>query len=143
MPSRLKQFGKMVSIPTKRKIHGIVLTFIVMGIVLAVSGLKPSQKKVYHAVGGASWYGKKFQGKKTASGQKFNMYEMSGAHRTLPFNTWVTVKNLKNNKEVKVKIIDRGPFAKDRIIDVSYAAAKKLDMLHSGTARVEITANLD
>lgn len=104
---------------------------------------KTESKNVYKAVGGASYYGKKFHGKKTASGQKFNMHAMTAAHKTLPFNTKVKVKNLKNGKEVIVTIIDRGPFTKGRIIDVSYAAAKKLGIIHAGVIQVEVTTKLD
>lgn len=104
---------------------------------------KTESKKVYKAVGGASFYGKKFHGKKTASGQKFNMHAMTAAHKTLPFNTKVKVKNLKNGKEVIVTIIDRGPSSKGRIIDVSYAAAKKLGMINAGVIKVEVTTKLD
>lgn len=104
---------------------------------------KTDSKKFYKAVGSASYYGKKFHGSKTASGQKFNMHAMTAAHKTLPFNTKVKVKNLKNGKEVIVTIIDRGPFIKGRIIDVSYAAAKQLGMINAGVIQVEVTTKLD
>lgn len=86
----------------------------------------------------ASWYGPGFHGKKTANGETFNTNAMTAAHRTLPFNTSLRVENLSNGKSVKVRINDRGPYAKDRIIDLSKAAAKKLDMINAGTARVEL-----
>jgi len=86
----------------------------------------------------ASYYGEKFHGRKTASGEVFNMYEMTAAHRTLPFGTYVRVTNLENGRSVVVRINDRGPFAKGRIIDLSYAAAKRLGMVHSGVAKVRI-----
>ena len=88
--------------------------------------------------GFASYYGKKFHGKKTASGEIFNMYDMTAAHRTLPFGTYVRVTNLENGRSVVVRINDRGPFAKGRIIDLSYAAAKRLGIIHKGVAKVRI-----
>jgi len=90
--------------------------------------------------GHASWYGKKFHGKKTANGESYNMYAISAAHKTLPLGTWVTVSNLENNKKINVRINDRGPFIKGRIIDLSYAAAKKIGIVGPGTARVKIVA---
>jgi peptidoglycan lytic transglycosylase len=90
--------------------------------------------------GKASWYGTKFHGKKTANGEIYNMYAMTAAHKTLPFDTYVRVKNVENSKTVDVRINDRGPFARARIIDLSYAAAKKLGMVGPGTAYVKIVA---
>jgi len=87
----------------------------------------------------ASWYGKDFHGKKTASGETYNMYNLTAAHRTLPLGSRVRVTNLDNGKKVVVRINDRGPFEKGRIIDLSYEAARQLDMLHKGTARVKLT----
>ncbi len=89
-------------------------------------------------VGIASWYGKKFHGKRTASGEIFNMYKLTAAHRILPFGTLVRVKNLENGKEVVVRINDRGPLKRGRIIDLSYGAAKKLGMINTGLAKVRI-----
>ncbi len=88
----------------------------------------------------ASWYGPDFHGKNTSSGERYNMHAMTAAHKTLPIPVMVRVKNLDNGKSVVVKVNDRGPFVDDRIIDLSYAAAQKLDMVGPGTARVEITA---
>ncbi len=96
--------------------------------------------KGFSETGVASWYGKKFHGRKTASGERYNQNKMTAAHRTLPFGTRVRVKNRDNGKSVVVTINDRGPFKKGRVIDVSRAAAKNLDMIGSGTARVSITA---
>jgi len=90
--------------------------------------------------GKASWYGKKFHGRKTASGEIYNMHAISAAHKTLPLGTWVSVSNLDNNKKINVRINDRGPFVKGRIIDLSYAAAKKIGIVGPGTARVRIVA---
>ena len=89
-------------------------------------------------VGVASWYGKDFHGKPTASGQIYNMYDMTAAHKTLPLGTVVMVTNLENNRSVRVTINDRGPFVKNRIIDLSYAAAKAIGMVGPGTAEVMI-----
>lgn len=90
--------------------------------------------------GVASWYGKKFHGKKTSNGETYNMYAMTAAHKTLPLPTWVRVQNLDNGKSVVVRVNDRGPFVNERVIDLSYTAATKLDMVKGGTARVEISA---
>ncbi len=86
----------------------------------------------------ASWYGKEFHGKRTASGEIFNMYKRTAAHRTLPFGTYVLVRNLRNNRTTIVRINDRGPFVKNRIIDLSYMAAKDIGLIGPGTAPVEI-----
>jgi len=86
----------------------------------------------------ASWYGKKFHGKRTSSGEPFNMFAMTAAHKTLPIPAYARVTNITNGKSVIVKINDRGPFHSDRIIDLSYAAAVKLDMLGSGSTQVDL-----
>jgi len=91
--------------------------------------------------GQASWYGREFHGKRTANGEKYSMYAMTAAHPTLPFETNVKVTNLENGKSVYLRINDRGPFAKGRIIDVSRAAARKLDFERKGIAQVKIEAN--
>ena len=90
--------------------------------------------------GVASWYGNKFHGNKTSNGEIYDMYTMSAAHKNLPLPSYVRVTNLKNNRSVIVRVNDRGPFAKGRIIDLSYVAAKKLDMIKTGTADVEIVS---
>jgi rare lipoprotein A len=90
--------------------------------------------------GYASWYGKKFHGRTTASGEKFNMYRKSAAHKTLPFGTYVNVLNLSNRKQIILRINDRGPFVKGRIIDLSYAAAQAIGLVGPGIARVKIVA---
>lgn len=87
----------------------------------------------------ASWYGTKFHGKRTSSGEPYDIYGMTAAHKNLPLPTYVLVKNLNNNKEIIVKVNDRGPFVEDRIIDLSYAAAKKLGVYQQGTAPVSVT----
>ena len=94
----------------------------------------------YQETGGASWYGKKFHGHETSNGDIYDMYAMSAAHKSLPLPTYVKVRNLANQREVIVRVNDRGPFHEGRIIDLSYAAAAKLGMLDRGTAEVEVTA---
>jgi rare lipoprotein A len=91
-------------------------------------------------VGTASWYGPGFHGLHTACGERYDMYAMTAAHRILPMHTQVRVTNLENGREVILRINDRGPFAKDRVIDLSYAAARKLDVVAKGTARVRVEA---
>ena len=137
------------------------LLFILMGLVLALSacGQKAahrgsgSQKpytikgKTYYPLksahgfveeGIASWYGPGFHGKKTASGEIFNQYAMTAAHKTLPLGTRVRVTHLDNGKSVLVRVNDRGPFASDRIIDLSRAAANRLEITAKGTGRVRV-----
>ncbi len=91
-------------------------------------------------LGRASWYGREFHGRPTASGELFDMYKKSAAHKTLPLGTYVKVLNLDNKKEGIVKITDRGPFVKGRIIDLSYAAAKEIGLVGPGVSRVKIVA---
>lgn len=90
--------------------------------------------------GTASWYGSKFHGKPTSSGEPFDMHRVSAAHKTLPLPSWVEVTNLDNGRTLVVRVNDRGPFVGDRIIDLSYAAAIKLGVVEAGTARVEVRA---
>lgn len=106
-----------------------------------VNGVRyvPRDDRSYDRVGVASWYGKRFHGRITASGRTFNMYEMTAAHTTLPTGTQVRVTNLANGRSVVVTITDRGPFTKKRIIDLSYAAANHLGFVRQGTARVRVT----
>ena len=92
----------------------------------------------YSQTGIASWYGKKFHRKTTANGEKYDMYAMTAAHKILPMDTKVRVINLQNGKKAVVRINDRGPFVKGRIIDLSYASAKKLGMVDHGTTRVKL-----
>jgi len=92
----------------------------------------------YVEEGIASWYGPKFHGRRTASGEIYNMYAYTAAHKVLPFHTKVRVTNLDNGKQVIVKINDRGPFVAGRIIDLSYQAARALGMVGPGTARVRV-----
>lgn len=94
----------------------------------------------YKEKGISSWYGKKFHGHRTSSGETYNMYAMTAAHKTLPLPTYVRVTHLENGRSVIVKVNDRGPFHQGRIIDLSYAAAKKLGVTSTGTAAVEVVA---
>jgi len=122
--------------------------FLFLGI-LAVFFLTSCSQKKFHTypnvmTGKASWYGPKFHGRATSSKEVFNMYDMTAAHKTLPFGTFVMVTNLNNGRSVKVRINDRGPFIRGRIIDLSYAAARVLDMVGSGVVpvRIEILSDL-
>ena len=99
----------------------------------------PTEKN-YHKRGIASWYGIKFQGKLTSTHERYNMFEMTAASPELPIPCFVRVRNLENSRSVIVKVNDRGPFATHRLMDLSYAAAKKLGFEKHGTALVEITA---
>jgi rare lipoprotein A len=94
----------------------------------------------YKQRGLASWYGKRFHGQKTASGEPYDMYAMTAAHPTLPIPSYARVTNLRNGKQVVVRINDRGPFHSGRIIDLSYAAANRLGLIGSGSGEVEIDA---
>ena len=94
----------------------------------------------YHDRGIASWYGMQFHGGRTSDGETYDMYSMTAANKVVPIPCYARVTNLKNGKSVIVKINDRGPFVENRLIDLSYAAASRLDMLGSGTALVDVTA---
>ena len=94
----------------------------------------------YRERGIASWYGNKFHGKPTSSGEPYDMYRMTAAHKTLPLPTRVRVTNLRNGRSVIVTVNDRGPFVDNRLIDMSYAAAVQLDMIGTGTTPVEVVA---
>ena len=92
----------------------------------------------YEERGVASWYGRKFHGNPTANGERYDMYGMTAAHKTLPLPTHVEVTNLKNGRKIIVRVNDRGPFVHNRLIDLSYAAAQKLDMVETGTTLVNV-----
>ena len=96
--------------------------------------------KGYIEKGIASWYGTKFHGRRTSSGETYDMYAMTAAHKSLPLPTYVQVTNLSNSKFIVVKVNDRGPFHENRIIDLSYTAAIKLDIIQKGTGLVEVKA---
>ncbi len=94
----------------------------------------------YRQRGTASWYGSKFHGRRTSSGEPYDMHLATAAHKTLPLPTYAEVTNLDNGRKVIVKINDRGPFKDDRLIDLSYGAALRLGMIGTGTAKVEVRA---
>jgi rare lipoprotein A len=96
----------------------------------------------YRQRGLASWYGRKFHGKPTSSGERYDMYAMTAAHTLLPIPSYVRVTNLSNGRSVVVRVNDRGPFHSDRIIDLSYAAAYKLGYVNAGSTHVEVEAIL-
>jgi len=89
-------------------------------------------------IGMASWYGHPYHGRPAANGEIYDMEKLTAAHRTLPFGTWVRVTNLANDKSVDVRVIDRGPFVEGRVIDVSHAAAREIDLIGPGVARVRL-----
>lgn len=94
----------------------------------------------YRERGVASWYGKKFHGRRTSSGEPYNMYAMTAAHKTLPLPSYVRVRNLENGRSIIARVNDRGPFLHNRLIDLSYAGAAKLGILGTGTGLVEVEA---
>lgn len=111
---------------------------ILLLVFLFVSSFYVFAGKVYKSSATASYYGKDFHGKKTSNGEVFNMNDLTCAHKSLPFDTILRITNLSNEKTVKVRVNDRGPFVVGREIDLSTAAAKKLDMLSAGTTKVKI-----
>lgn len=116
----------------KTAIHAAALVLLVVQGILFVPGI------LFAETGYASWYGGKFHGRTTASGETFDTHTLTAAHKTLPFNSIVEVTNLENGETVRVRINDRGPFVEGRIIDLSMAAAKKIGMLGVGVAPVKI-----
>jgi rare lipoprotein A len=91
-----------------------------------------------YQIGRASWYGKQFHGRSTASGEPYDMFQFTAAHRQLPLGTWVKVTNLRNGRAITVRVNDRGPYVGNRIIDLSYGAAQMLDLRARGTEKVRI-----
>jgi rare lipoprotein A len=120
--------------PKKRYSHATMRPYVVRGVKYYPTVVNAGE--VFH--GRASWYGPNFHGKLTSNGERYNMWAMTAAHKTLPMNTIVKVTNLKNGKSTVVRINDRGPFVSNRIIDLSKAAASKIDMIGSGTAPVKL-----
>ena len=124
--------------------HRQVVVWIValfLGVTISGCSSTPPVRKspAYEATGIASYYGRKFHGRRTASGERFDMHAMTAAHPSLAFGTRVHVTNLKTGRSMIVRINDRGPFVGGRIIDLSYAAARKIGMLADGVSRVRIT----
>ena len=141
----------------RRIAHGLAIAFLIVGLGAAQgpnnSEAKPAPTSSIQAksavrkqvgktkpyqVGTASWYGKNFEGKETASGEPYDMYDMTAAHMTLPMGSYVKVTNLRNGKAVVVRVNDRGPIVPGRIIDVSYGAAQVLQMKAHGLQRVRL-----
>jgi rare lipoprotein A len=122
--------------PEPRSAHGNPPFYDVLGQRYFVRALADG----YLERGVASWYGPAFHGGNTSSGEPYNMYAMTAAHKTLPLPTYARVTNMKNGRSVVVRINDRGPFVANRLIDLSYTAAAKLDMLREGTTLVEVRA---
>lgn len=136
-PAQSKDMSHVVdAVPRyeKRTIAGNKSPYKVKGIVYHVM----DEPKGFKEVGMASWYGNKFHGRNTSNGEVYDMYGMTGAHKSLPIPSYVRVTNLKNNKTIVVRINDRGPFAHGRVIDLSYAGAQKLGYVHAGTAKVVV-----
>jgi len=128
-------FKKVMASTLLAAAFSLTLTF---GDIQTASAASSSAKANFRQVGTASWYGPGFHGRKTASGERFDQNKLTAAHRSLPLDTVVKVTNLDNGKAVKVSINDRGPYVGKRVIDLSHAAARKLDMTEDGTARVRI-----
>ncbi|MFZ0199700.1 MAG: septal ring lytic transglycosylase RlpA family protein [Candidatus Sulfotelmatobacter sp.] len=140
----------------RRIAHGLMIGLMIVGLGAAQgpnnseassapsrAPIKPESRKQIaknqpYQVGTASWYGEDFEGKPTASGEDYDMYEMTAAHPTLPLGTYVRVTNLHNGKAVVVKVNDRGPIVEGRIIDLSYGAAQALQFQHRGLQRVRL-----
>src|SRR6202453_1459929 len=140
----------------RRLAHGLMIGLLIIGLGAAQgpnnsearsapsssAQIKPENQKVAKnkpfEVGTASWYGEDFEGKPTASGEDYDMYDMTAAHPTLPLGSYVRVTNLHNGKAVVVKVNDRGPIVPGRIIDLSYGAAQALEFEHKGLQRVRL-----
>jgi rare lipoprotein A len=114
------------------------MRFLLIAITSLLLSACASQGQCYRAEGQASYYGARHHGNKTASGERFDQNALTAAHRSLPFGSQVQVTNLRNNKSVVVRINDRGPYAKQRIIDLSQKAAERLGMLRDGVVPVRI-----
>lgn len=128
--------GDAVPRPEPRSKYGNGPVYEVLGQRYTVMGSSAG----YEERGVASWYGKKFHGRLTSNREPYDMYAMTAAHKTLPLPTYVRVRNLSNDKSIIVRVNDRGPFVHNRIIDLSYSAALKLDMIKDGTSLVEVEA---
>ncbi len=135
-PADITAIPDAVPKPEPRSAHGNPPFYDVLGRRYYVLGSATG----YTERGVASWYGPTFHGEHTSSGESYDMYGMTAAHKTLPLPTYARVTNLKNGRSVVVRINDRGPFVANRLIDLSYTAAAKLDMLREGTTLVEVRA---
>jgi rare lipoprotein A len=135
-PANIDSVPDAVPRPEPRSAHGNPPFYDVMGKRYFVLGAATD----YVERGVASWYGPTFHGVNTSSGERYDMYAMTAAHKTLPLPTYARVTNLRNGRSVTVRINDRGPFVANRLIDLSYTAAAKLDLLRDGTTFVEVRA---
>lgn len=124
---------------TSTCLHILVLFSLVFTLGCATTTVKAPGGDRHEARGLASWYGERYQGRPTASGEPFDPYGFTAAHKTLPFGTRVRVRDVETRKTVVVRINDRGPFVRGRVIDLSYAAARDLGMLRDGIREVELT----
>ena len=143
MPAgRILREERRVSCVGRKCGQGTALVILALVLLLAGCSTRPPfvHKPVYETVGMASYYARKFQGRRTASGERYDMHALTAAHPDLAFGTRVEVTNLANGRRVEVRINDRGPFTKGRIIDLSYAAARQIGMLRKGVARVHVRA---
>jgi rare lipoprotein A len=122
--------------PAVRPGAAALVAVLALAALVACTSARPRPKPVDSGL--ASWYGGQFHGRKTASGERFDKNQLTAAHRSLPFGTVVEVRNLDNDRRVRVRVNDRGPFVRRRVIDLSFAAAKELGMIGPGTARVEL-----
>jgi rare lipoprotein A len=136
VPPNLEMIADATPKPEPRSKYGNPANYEVFGQRYFVLGSAAGYKER----GGASWYGTKFNGRRTSSGEPYDMFAMTAAHKTLPLPTYVRVTRLSSGKSVVVKVNDRGPFHQGRIIDLSYAAALRLDLLKDGSAEVEVEA---
>ncbi|HMD43052.1 MAG TPA: septal ring lytic transglycosylase RlpA family protein [Candidatus Acidoferrum sp.] len=121
-------------------IRWILLMFLIAPVMEAplVAHLSEQVRPIKTWVGNASWYGPEFDGKKTASGERFDAESLTAAHPNLPFNSWVKIVNTRNGKFEFVRINDRGPYQEGREIDVSYRVARKIGLVHSGVSQVRL-----
>ena len=133
-------FIKVVGYKRGENILKKIVTFLTLLVTLLFTTNVMAKTKVnqHSTRGEASYYAGFHHGKKTASGERFNMHSLTAAHRTLPLGSKIKVTNLNNGKEVVVRVNDRGPYARGRVLDVSLGAAKKLDMIKTGTVKVSI-----
>lgn len=135
VPAGIENVADAVPVDEPRSRYGNPETYDALGEQYRVLKTAP---KGYREKGRASWYGKKFHGKRTANGEIYDMFKMSAAHKTLPLPSYVRVTSTTNGRSVVVRVNDRGPFHPGRIVDLSYAAAVRLDLLHAGSADVEL-----
>jgi rare lipoprotein A len=138
-------FHSQTKLPLRTVAESGVLAFVcaaVMTTSTLTMTIKPASATATPAaaeqIGTASWYGPRFHGRMTANGERFNQYKLTAAHRTLPLGTIADVVNMENGKTVRVRINDRGPYVGERVIDLSLAAARRLDMIEQGLAKVRV-----